>query len=141
MKKPANKTSEMVERLEEVLLEIDNLSKSFPIVVEGKKDEQALRKLGINGTIIRLSGRRLFEVADTMVSFKKVVILTDFDNRGERIAHQLSRHLEERGIHPIMNCRIRILNVTEGRIRQIEGLNRFVRNLRRKSHSSNSNSS
>lgn len=141
MKNHADKTLEMIEHLEEVLLEIDHVSKNFPIVVEGKKDEQALRELGINGIIIHLSGKRLFEVADDMVSFKKVVILTDFDNRGDKIAHQLSRYLEERGVYPVMNYRTRILGVTKGRIRQIEGLNHFIHNLRRKGRSSDINSS
>ncbi|MFX0097183.1 MAG: toprim domain-containing protein [Candidatus Hodarchaeota archaeon] len=135
MKSHSNKRSEMINRLEEVLLKIDNLSKSFPILVEGKKDERTLRQLGITGIIVHLSGQSLFETAERMAGFGKVIILTDFDKRGEKIASQVSRYLEEQGTFPIMTYRTEILSITKGRIRQIEGLSRFINHLREKNQS------
>ena len=135
MKNQPNKRSEMIDRLEEVLLKIDDLSKNFPILVEGKKDERTLRQLGINGIIVHLSGQSLFETAERMVNFRKVIILTDFDKRGEKIARQISKYLEEQGTYPIMTYRTKILSITKGRIRQIEGLGRFIHRLREKNRS------
>ncbi|MFX0067862.1 MAG: toprim domain-containing protein [Promethearchaeota archaeon] len=135
MKNHSNKRSEMIERLEEVLLKIDNLSKNFPILVEGRKDERTLRKLGVNGIVVHLSGQSLFETAERMASYRKVIILTDFDKRGEKIARQISRYLEEQGTYPIMTYRKKILSITKGRIRQIEGLGRFIHHLREQDRS------
>ena len=52
------------------------------IVVEGKRDERALRMLGIEGEIIVFSSFR--EVVDK-IRDRKVIILTDYDRRGIEI--------------------------------------------------------
>lgn len=63
--------------------------------MEGPRDEVALRNLGgVRAEIIRLSRLPLTEVALIASSHKEVMILTDFDRKGEELAGKLLRYLE-----------------------------------------------
>lgn len=66
------------------------------IIVEGKKDEAALRSLGTKGKIhcIHSSGYRLFEFAERIAQYKRVILLTDFDHQGEKTLKELRSYLE-----------------------------------------------
>jgi 5S rRNA maturation endonuclease (ribonuclease M5) len=103
----------------------DYSSKGVPILVEGKKDEAALKALGIRGKIIRVRQhrKRLFELAEELTSYKTVIILTDFDQEGEKLADELSRHLHSWGVKTIMRDKFR--STVSWASRQVEGLNRI----------------
>ena len=64
------------------------------LIVEGRRDEVALRNLGVRAEIIRLSRLPLTEIALTASSYKEVMILTDFDRKGDELAGKLLRYLE-----------------------------------------------
>ncbi|WP_297501840.1 toprim domain-containing protein [Thermococcus sp.] len=63
------------------------------LIVEGMRDEVALRNLGVRAEIIRLSRLPLAEVALIASSHRDVMILTDFDRKGEELAKKLLRYL------------------------------------------------
>jgi 5S rRNA maturation endonuclease (ribonuclease M5) len=63
------------------------------LIVEGMRDEVALRNLGVRAEIIRLSRLPLPEVALIASSYGEVKILTDFDRKGEELAKKLLRYL------------------------------------------------
>jgi len=63
------------------------------LIVEGPRDEVALRNLGVRAEIIRLSRLPLPEVALIASSHEDVKILTDFDRKGEELAKKLLRYL------------------------------------------------
>ncbi len=64
------------------------------IIVEGRRDEVALRNLGVETGIIRLSRLPLAEVALIASQYHEVMILTDLDRKGEELARKLARYLE-----------------------------------------------
>ncbi|WP_456367115.1 toprim domain-containing protein [Thermococcus sp.] len=64
------------------------------LIVEGMRDEVALRNLGVRAEIIRLSRLPLAEVALIASSYEDVMVLTDFDKKGEELAKKLLRYLE-----------------------------------------------
>ena len=49
------KNQELNKKLDELFEELRNANKTIPIIVEGKNDEVALRKLGISGKIFKLN--------------------------------------------------------------------------------------
>lgn len=59
------------------------------IIVEGKRDEDSLRKLGVQTEILRLSRSSLADVALLASEHEEVMILTDFDETGEKLAKRL----------------------------------------------------
>ena len=76
-------------KLEELVEEI-NMEADL-IIVEGKRDEEALRVLKSTVGIIKLSGDKGThqELIEKMVRYKRVVILTDFDRHGEKFNKEL----------------------------------------------------
>ena len=103
-----------------------------PVLIEGKKDEEALNKLGIQGNIIKVSGSglKLFEVAEIAVkSSSEVIILTDFDKKGNILAKKLSNDIQSLGSHPDLNIRKNIMNITRKYIKDIESLPRHLKQL------------
>ncbi|MDI6890446.1 MAG: hypothetical protein QMC83_05820 [Thermodesulfovibrionales bacterium] len=86
---------ERMERLREVIEALYEINKTVPIIVEGKKDVSALRRLGLIGEIITLHrGKGLHDFcADIAEKFHRVIILLDWDKKGENLNKALSMHL------------------------------------------------
>jgi 5S rRNA maturation endonuclease (ribonuclease M5) len=78
-----------------LLREIDTLSRFIPVLVEGKRDVETLRRLGVGGQIVTLHrGKGLYEVAAELDRAEAVVLLLDWDARGEQQLKSLTRYLE-----------------------------------------------
>jgi 5S rRNA maturation endonuclease (ribonuclease M5) len=92
---PRNRDGERSRELARLLRELARLSETVPIVVEGRRDVQALRRLGVPGRILTLHrGKGLYEVALELDLEEQVVLLLDWDARGERLLRSLTQHLE-----------------------------------------------
>lgn len=92
---PLPEDIERAERLREVLTALHKVNKRFPVIVEGKKDAIALKKLGLEGDIITLhSGKSLYDFCeDIMDRFPGVVILLDWDTKGENLYKSIGNNL------------------------------------------------
>ena len=80
--------------VEEVELALDDLveeNMSVAVIVEGKKDKQALQTLGLTGCIITINkGKSLSDFADEVIMHhQKVIILSDWDRRGGSLCRRL----------------------------------------------------
>lgn len=113
-------------RLSSILEELKICAeKGIPILIEGKNDERALQELGIDGNFLKVSGSgfKLFEIAEmAALSSSKVIILTDFDKKGNELAKRLSEDIQSLGSHPDLTIRRRIMGITHKYIKDIEGL-------------------
>ncbi len=110
----------------------DCAEKGMPILIEGKKDEEALRNLGINGNFIKVSGSplKLFEIAEiAALSSSKIIILTDFDKKGNQLARKLSEDIQRLGSNPDLQLRRKIMAITRRYIKDIESLPRHLHQL------------
>lgn len=120
-------------RLSRIVEELSQcVEQGVPILIEGKKDEEALNELGINGNIIKVSGSglKLFEIAEMATkSSSKVIILTDFDKKGEILAKKLSKDIQSLGSHPDLSIRRKIMNSSRKYIKDIESLPKHIRQL------------
>jgi 5S rRNA maturation endonuclease (ribonuclease M5) len=89
---------ERAERLREVLESLHEANRHVPIIVEGKRDVAALREIGFTGEIIAVhGGKGIYEFCEDLAErFRRVVLLTDWDEQGEVLHRKLSEHL--RGI-------------------------------------------
>ena len=96
------------------------------IVVEGRKDREALRQLGVNSEIIELNNRALYKVIESVAdNHKKVIILTDLDREGKRLYSILKSGLLERGVEVDNIFREFLFKKTK--LRQIEGLAAYIK--------------
>jgi 5S rRNA maturation endonuclease (ribonuclease M5) len=86
---------ERAERLRVVFQSLYEVNKRIPIIVEGKRDVSALRKIGLVGEIIALhSGRGIYEFCEDIAErFHRVILLMDWDNKGEQLYKAASANL------------------------------------------------
>ncbi|RLI75061.1 hypothetical protein DRO97_04280 [Archaeoglobales archaeon] len=92
------------------------------IVVEGVKDRNSLRSLGIQGDIIVFSSYT--DIVDK-IRDKDVIILTDYDDRGKKIEKALVNKFSSWGITPNTQIKKRIFKLVSKDITTIENLAKY----------------
>jgi 5S rRNA maturation endonuclease (ribonuclease M5) len=113
------------DQIREIQKEVRNFCE-VPIIVEGKKDEKALRKLGFK-KIIKISGKPLEKVFEEVSSYKSVAILTDFDEEGKKIFSQLNKILSSHRIKVHFFLRNKIKSTFKiKKIEEINSLTKFM---------------
>lgn len=127
---------ERLEKLEELILELQTLAdRGAIIVVEGRKDADSLRFLGIKGEIKLASQQPLLEFTELLSkSGKEIVLLTDWDKKGGIVARKIIKHLLAYGIMPNTDIRSKIRRLVKKRIKDIESLNNYVNKMRYELH-------
>ena len=86
------------------------------LIVEGGKDEKALKSLGVKD-IIAINGRPLYKIAEIAVKTRKeVVILTDFDKKGRQTEKRLRCLLQKRGKQPNSRLRWKVMALGKNKI-------------------------
>ncbi len=123
---------ERLEKLEELILELKNLSDAGAIiVVEGRKDVESLRSLGINGEVKLSSQQPLLDFTEKLSrSGKEIVLLTDWDRKDGMVASKITDYLHAYSIIPNMDIRARIGFLVKKRIKDIESLSKYMGKLR-----------
>ncbi len=100
------------------------------VVVEGKRDSMALKSLGFKGKIFQLcgSGKGTGNLASELFFYKRVIIMLDFDKKGESLAKSITEKLSYGGITIDLNTRKKIREIAKG-INHIEDLRKFSQYL------------
>lgn len=135
-------STHLKEKIERIELIIEKLlqesSKGVPIVVEGKKDTQALRELGVNGMVLTLkTGGKNFLQATTEIetsNSEKVILLLDFDRRGKEATKRLQLDLERLRIKPDLKLWKELKALVGHEIQCIESIPNYLRTLHEKTH-------
>jgi 5S rRNA maturation endonuclease (ribonuclease M5) len=97
--------------------------KSIAAVVEGKKDVRALESLGLS-KVIPLNNKPPIKLIEEVESrgIKEVVILTDFDKEGRKLAAKLRTLFETRNIRLNSRLRCRMMQFGKSRIEDFGNL-------------------
>ncbi len=99
-----------------------NSEKYSIIIVEGKRDSAALRKLGLSGKIIEFhSFNGLVKFADCIAKYKNIILLLDGDRKGRYLTKRIIGLLEHR-TKIDLSFKKRLVSITKGKIRFIEQL-------------------
>ena len=122
------------EQLQRLLDDLGDANVESPIVVEGLKDERALRQLGLTGTIVRLKTRStIFAVCEEIArTARRAIVLTDWDAAGARHSRALVNGLRANGAAPNVDFRRAIAHLVRAEIHQVESLPALVDRLRQK---------
>lgn len=133
----SNKLREKVENILQLLDRLAAVSdKGIPIIVEGRKDVDTLRKLDIGGNIVmaKTYGKSLLDVVDEISERKltEVILLMDFDRRGKELIKRLTKHLEKTKIKPNLFFWRTLLNFVGRDVKDIEGLASYMQTLQEK---------
>jgi len=123
-----------LERIEELLLELSEYSeRGAVIIVEGKRDILSIKRLGIKGRFELATRHSLFNFSERIAGLgSEVIILTDWDRRGDLLAAKLSEYFENFGIKPELQIRNKLRLITQKEIKDIESLYTYVSKLRSK---------
>lgn len=108
--------------------------KGKPIVVEGKKDVEALTKFGVSGTIltVKTGGKSFLEAVNEIEKMRvaEVILFLDFDRRGKEGTKRLKRSLERAKIKSNINFWRELSALVGKEIQCIESLTAYLRTLR-----------
>ena len=99
-----------------------NSKKESVVVVEGKRDSIALRKLGFSGKVIEFhSFKGLVKFSDSVAKYKNVILLLDGDRKGRYLTKRIIGLLEHRAKIDL-SFKKKLNSITKGKIRFIEQL-------------------
>ena len=123
---------ERLEQIEKVLQELEDLSDTAPIIVEGLRDVNALKRLGITKNVHPLNkGKSIFGFCEDLSRrTKTAVILTDWDRRGGQLARMLRDGLAANGVHVNDKIRTQIAILSKKEVKDIESMPTFIGRLR-----------
>jgi 5S rRNA maturation endonuclease (ribonuclease M5) len=101
------------------------------IVVEGLRDKESLRKMGISGTILSLQNSRMNAIrfAEQLSDTHDVIVLTDFDRQGVFLAKNLTRILNAQRVRTNLILWRDLRRLTKSDIRSIEELPQLYQRL------------
>ena len=123
------------ERLEELQSIVDELTERAAqgavILVEGRRDIDSLKALGIDGRIIMTSQKQLFNLAES-VSHESddIIILTDWDERGDEVARNAGIFLLANDARPDGELRKKLSSLSRKEIKDVESLHGYIERLR-----------
>ena len=123
-----------MEKIEQILTQLSEESaRGKTIVVEGKKDVQALHELGVNGTIVtvKTGGKSFLEatVEIEALGASEVILFLDFDRRGREGTTRLQKSLERGKIKVNLKFWCELRGLVGREIQCIESLPCYLRNL------------
>jgi 5S rRNA maturation endonuclease (ribonuclease M5) len=128
-----DKEEKILKTLEALTSESEN---GTPIIVEGKKDIETLRILGVTGAILAVkTGGKSF--VDIVVEVEKMgtrdaILFLDFDRRGKEGTRNLKLSLERAGVKPNIRFWKELLGLLGRDIQCVESLTTYLRTLRAK---------
>lgn len=93
---------EAFEALLALLDELDEASLTTPVLVEGRRDAEALRRLGVRGEVRLVHrGVPLLRVCEAIAQrARHAIVLTDWDPKGDQLFASLRDVLQSCGVRP-----------------------------------------
>ncbi|MHA1794122.1 MAG: toprim domain-containing protein [Promethearchaeota archaeon] len=113
------------EELEKLFFELS--TETDPIIVEGKKDKNALMMGGVKeNMIIMLHGQPLLAIEEMLENFDGVIFLFDYDKEGRKILSRIKSYCVEHGVKVNMRYWKQIYQIFNGHINFIEELRKYL---------------
>ncbi len=99
-----------------------NLQTDSVVIVEGKRDSAALKKIGYSGTVLefhKFGG--VVKFADSVAQYQNVIMLLDGDRKGKYLTGKIISQLQRR-TKVDLSFKKKLVSITKGKIRFIEQL-------------------
>ncbi len=92
------------------------------VIVEGKRDSAALKKLGFSGTVFELHRfGGMIKFVDYVAKYERLIVLLDGDRKGKYLTGKIIEQLQHR-TKVDLSFKRRLVSITKGKIRFIEQL-------------------
>jgi 5S rRNA maturation endonuclease (ribonuclease M5) len=105
-------------------------NQQIPVVVEGRRDAESLKRLGVTGEILKLhSGKSLYDFCDGLANqYPKFILLLDWDQRGNDLLAKMARHLET-GWQEFTHFRSGFMTLCGKHLQEVENLASWFKSL------------
>jgi len=135
-------STRLKEKEEKILRVLERLAeesaKGTPIIVEGKKDVEALRALAVEGKIIsaKTGGKCFLDVISEVekTGAREVILLLDFDRRGKEWTKNLKQQLEKARVKPNVKFWRELSELVGREVKDVEGLTAYMETLKKKTY-------
>lgn len=126
MEKKYEKVTRLIERI------VSSSKDGITIIVEGPRDRDALRALGVEGTILCVKGspEGLPDFLETLRPSREVMVLTDFDGEGRALAYRLIEQFSSMKVKSNDVVWRQLKGLAKSDIRSIEELVGYYEKLR-----------
>lgn len=98
--------------------------KGSVIVVEGKRDVEALTRIGCTGLVMalnRFKGINNFVDSECAID-RKIILLLDMDRTGKYLTSKLMKQLQSRGGNVCLFYKKSLARISNGKVRHVEDL-------------------
>ena len=110
--------------IQELRIFISNLNskKDCAVIVEGKRDSNALKQIGFTGKLLEFHHfGGLIKFADAVAVYPNLIILMDGDRKGKYLTRRIIEQLQHR-TKIDLSFKKKLISITKGKIRFIEEL-------------------
>lgn len=123
---------DVLEDLEAALAALEDGARDGAILVEGRRDAAALVELGVFGRIEVLNrGVPILKLCEDLAGLhRSVVVLVDWDAKGDELASTLAGGLRRGGLKVDLGIREELRRLTRGSVNAVEELASFHRRVR-----------
>ncbi|MDE1828814.1 MAG: toprim domain-containing protein [Thaumarchaeota archaeon] len=102
-----------------------NSKKDSVVVVEGRKDAEALQHFGFSGNVSQFHNfKGLAKFADSVSGYKRLILLLDSDRKGSYLTKRILSQLEHR-MTVDLSFRRKLTAITKGKVRHVEDLSLY----------------
>ena len=92
------------------------------VIVEGKRDSSALKKIGFSGKVLEYHKfRGMIDFTDSVARYKNLILLFDGDKKGKHFTRKTIQLLQRRA-NIDLTFKRKLTSITKGKIRFIEQL-------------------
>jgi 5S rRNA maturation endonuclease (ribonuclease M5) len=125
-----------LEKVQQTIAKLVETAKGKPVIVEGRKDAEALVELGVDGTVLTLKtgGKSFFDFIQQIEELNptEVILLLDYDRRGNEGTKRLQQELERLKIKANVRFWIEIHALVGHEVQCIESLPAYLMTLQQK---------
>ncbi len=120
---------EEVQRLQKLVSMLNEESDNGAVViVEGKRDVDALASVGFNGNVVTLNRfRGITRLVDNLERTGKIILMLDMDRKGKYLTHKILTLLQYKGKNVDLFYKKRLSEITKGRVRHIEEIMTYAK--------------
>jgi len=121
-----------IDRLREFIEMLNEESENGSvIVVEGKRDVEALSRAGYNGNITVFNHfKGIIDFVDNHYDLgRKIILLLDMDRTGKYLTRKLFTQLQSKGNNVSLFYKKTLAKITSGKVRHVEDLITYVPHL------------
>ena len=114
-------TEQEISDIKDFVSQLNSMKKSV-VVVEGKRDSAALKKIGFSGNVVefhKFGG--MINFADSVARHENLIILFDGDRKGKYLTGKTIQLLQRR-TNIDLRFKKKLTSITKGKIRFIEQL-------------------